>query len=54
MKGLIIIIGILVVLATSYGLWMLKRKINYAFQYESLVLETIQQQVKPNCLTNKQ
>lgn len=33
--------------------WWLKRQINYSWQYESMVVQTIQNQVKPECLRGK-
>jgi hypothetical protein len=40
----IIIVGI--VSTVAYGLWNLKRKVNYSFGYESMVHEQIQDETK--------
>jgi hypothetical protein len=34
----------------GYGWWRFKKALNYRFQYESMVEETVREMVKPECL----
>ena len=58
MKTIGIILGIILTIATVigfiYGMWTLQRYINYTFQYETLVQETVKSMVKSNCLETQQ
>ena len=40
-------VAVLVVIGLAYGGWLIKREINYSWDYESKVKETIQEQIKP-------
>jgi len=53
MKALGIVFLVIVVICVGYGGWLLKRKINYTFQYRDLVQETVREMVKPECLDVK-
>jgi len=44
------IVIIAAILAVVYGFWCLGRIISYELMYESLVIETIQEQVKASSL----
>jgi hypothetical protein len=50
MKSISYVGVIAIVLGISYGLWVLGKKANYSFQYESMVKETIKETVKQECL----
>ena len=50
MKFILTIIIIATMLAASYGMWRVGRKISYVFAYEDLVIETINEQVKTECV----
>lgn len=54
MKLFLSVIGIIVlILFISYFVWQIKRKINYNFSYKDMVVETIKETVKSECLKNK-
>ena len=48
--GILIIVGLSVVGAVGYGLWMVQRNLHYKFGYESLVQETVCETVRPEYL----
>lgn len=51
MKELIGYIFIIIIICvSSYYAWALGRKINYSLQYENMVVETIRNSVKSECL----
>ena len=50
MKFILTIIIIATMLAASYGMWQFGRKISYIFAYEDLVIETINERVKTECV----
>lgn len=47
------IFALIICVIIAYGSWIIARKINYSFGYESQVEETIRLRVKPECLVKK-
>lgn len=45
-----IILYVLLMGGVIYGMWLVGRKINYAWSYEDQVKETIKATIKPECL----
>lgn len=50
MKILIYAIVIILSAFFVFGMWKLGRQINYSFNYKDMVKETIQENVKKECL----
>lgn len=46
----LIIISILVIIFIGYAGWKCGRYVNYKLQYEDMVLDTIRENVKSECL----
>lgn len=47
---LLYVVGIILVAALSFGGWLMSRKVNYHFQYKSMVEQTVREMVKPEAL----
>lgn len=50
MKNILYILTFIFVISVSYGCWQLGRVINYKLSYKDMVIETIREQVKAECL----
>lgn len=48
----IILIGLFLMfsVAATYGMWQFGKKVSYVFAYEDLVIETINERVKSECV----
>jgi hypothetical protein len=52
LKPVLLIATIIFVCVVSYAAWQLGRIINYKMSYKDMVVETIKETVKENCLLN--
>jgi len=50
MKIIMLGLFLMIVAASSYGMWRVGRKVSYVFAYEDLVIETINERVKSECV----
>lgn len=53
MKTILTIVAVFGIILLSVGIWQIGKKLSYMFAYESLVEETINLKVKPECLVRK-
>lgn len=49
-QTIILTIAFLLIGASIYALYVAGKKLNYMLQYESMVIETVKDTVKPECL----
>ena len=47
---LVVIVIMALLVALGYGIWTIKKKVNYSFQYRTMVEQTVRDMVKEECL----
>ena len=45
-----ITVAVIFLCAVSYALWNVGKRVNYHFQYKDMVIETVKENVKQECL----